>query len=459
VIVRDINYSGAVLNYDYNSMSPPKDYQPLPEKRPSLINQSLKPTLNQVGRKVTDQLSTIKSVVGNGLNDLVHSLAPLLDFEEEDMAEAAYVNTSQGNQGSAVGSRQMQRMQPSNSQTTRLAPSSKVQTNRTEDDSGDESSRKGKKRDLGLPPAPPANIDPLLGAEPMNVKEKPVGSTIQLKKQLSNSKLETPSKEPPLPGSGTTYGNIPDKLATSAEFEQLLQKATGGQPGNTITSSNTASSAITPGHHGGKEHKSSLFSPSWFPSSSSKHKKDTNKEKNRLSTGVDLGTISAIQQHAGDGSSHGETSTIVGAGHDRKSSQGNSHEAVGDRLLDLSEELLRVSAALAQAQHLSGGNRDENNDIQIATAKRLQGLADVLAGLTSIVDYDVKFGNKALPLVLPTVTSQGSSSANTSSEPTANNSTQPQHPDGYAGDHQVEDLSDDINRLSVNNLIDEIDRF
>jgi hypothetical protein len=367
VIVRDINHNGAVLNYNTDMMSPPKDYQPVQEgyKRPSIT------TISNAGKKVADRFVSLTSAVGHGLSGLVDTI--LDNFEENEDG----VNSPEGNPlfpaikagTSSAGS------------SRKVNMASRESLYDYEDEDVSASSATMKKQISG---------DPLLGVENVSSRQKkspvPGSSTAS----ITSSSPENGNSSPPhqLNGMGKGYANLPN----DASVDPLTKLGSPAQQKPKASSS--------------------LFSPNWFPSSSSSSStapssstkskildKDTEKGS-RLSVGVNL---SLLHSHSEDvssktGNDSGKTNEKVPA---KKRNSKHQENAVGDRLLDLADELIRIS----HTSHGSNGNdvmttRDsieDGNDVLTATARRLQGLVDVLSGMTNIVDYDTKYGNRTLP--------------------------------------------------------------
>jgi hypothetical protein len=373
VIVRDINHNGAVLNYNTDMMSPPKDYQPVQEgyKRPSITTASL----SNAGKKVADKFASLTSAVGHGLSGIVDTI---LDTFEED--EDGGVNSPEGNP---------------------LFPAIKGGTSSTGSSGKVNTASRASEYDYEDEDISPSNMkkqisgDPLLGVENVSARPKKSPAAGSTTAYLTSSSPENGNPSPPhlLNGMGKGYANLPGDAV-----DPLTILGSPGQPKPKASSS--------------------LFSPNWFPSSSSsssstapssstKHKmldKDTEKGS-RLSVGVNL---SLLHSHSEDVASKNGGSDSVKTGEKVAAKKRNSkhqENAVGDRLLDLSDELMRISHISHPSSHANNGNDvmttreslDDGNDVLTATAKRLQGLVDVLSGITNIVDYDTKYGNRALP--------------------------------------------------------------
>lgn len=359
VIVRDINEDGAILNYGQNVF-----YRD---------DQLARPTIVDFGKKVTDKLNVIKSAVGTGWNDIVqHMAAPLRDSNvEEDPNKEHMQHIYRENSALDTSSDKIEYHSNSIYKTNIAATPGTLQransqTNQTENPLMDETStvatedesvaRSSTHTDVAKEEPPKVevkavdpNIDPLSGLLTATTRSVPPAS---VKRPSALNK----------PGEGTGYANMPDSLM-SPSLENNKPFAA-----NTPTAS--------------KSSGMSLFSPNWFPSSSTKStkKKDQN---NRLSAGVNL---QDLQQYA-------ETSGEYAKGSSNETAKNN---AVGDRLLEIADHL----AALSGFDNGSG----DDEDVCIATAKRLRGLADILGGYTSIVDFDMKFANKELPKTFPHVT-------------------------------------------------------
>jgi hypothetical protein len=375
VIVRDINFNGAVLNYNTDSMTPPPDYNPVQSKRPSL--HTIKPALSNMGRKVTDQFTSVASAVGHGLSDLVNTIAPLLEYDESTDSPSSGFQSPDTFQSPAHITKPRD--------TTKKSSTSHYDYDDSEPSPPTAPAQKKKPQPL------PDNVDPLMGTD--NVVSRPK-KALPLDASSSN-------KESSLTGMGTNYGNMPEAVTDGSSTPIGANKVANKK--------------------GGK----SLFSPNWFPSSASKSKVDKETEKgSRMSAGVDLGAIhqemssSKDSKHVITGSNEAGTTSVT-----KKKSKHQHQEdaAVGDRLLDLADELTRMSQQYT-AQH--SAENDESHDILVATAKRLQALVDVLGGFSSIVDYDVKFGNRALPaprnssVDLPVPTNLSADSNDQNEEPT-----------------------------------------
>lgn len=350
VIVQSINFNGAVLNYQSDSMTPPKDYYPVQEGRKTGLK-AIKPALSNVGKKVTDLGFSFTAAVGNGLSEFVQSIAPLIEgFEEDEDSPSTSSHPSQF-RSPVPGSHAMKR----NSKTQ---PRVKVEYD-YEDEPIDSSSDGSKKEKTAIVNP---NADPLLGTE--NIVQRP-------KKAVEN----TSAKDIPLNGMGTSYGRLPDTYQDSS-VDPLLGS---GTPNNALQ----------------KKGSKSLFSPNWFPSSSTsssnvKEKTLKDLEKgSRQSAGVDLNVLQSYSRDKDTKDKEKEKEKEESSNLKVKSKRKHQEHAVGDRLLDLADELIRLSQQ----------NSDESTDLCIATAKRLQGLVDILSGYSSIVDYDTKFGNKALPSI------------------------------------------------------------
>jgi hypothetical protein len=385
VIVRDINSNGAVLNYVGDSMSPTSDYHQIHSEhhhRPSL--KGIKPALNHVRTKVHDQFSSIKSAVGRGLNDLVESFAPLIEGEEQPTDANNHSPTNSTPSVASLNSpppvkqhhqHQHQQHHKDKDPLASLIPKKKETTAYAFEEG-----------EATLPPVPPPhmkvpdNIDPLLGTE--NIVERP-------KKQLTTGPESTSSS---LNGFGKSYANLP---GDPPDLDPLLTKGINSTPGK-------------------KKSGKSLFSPNWFPSSSASSSKPEPEKGSRLSAGVDLNVLHSYQESVNNNNNGGGDShaTIAVAPPSAKKSKNGSitkihqQEAVSDRLLDLADELIRISQQCAAVNNNNAQEENPNhqsspandqNDALMATAKRLQALVDVLGGLSSVVDYDVKFGNRSIP--------------------------------------------------------------
>lgn len=391
--------------------------------------------LRGVGKQMSEKFSAVKSAVGSGLNALVDTVIEATSEQNHSDLQAA----------AAAG--------PSESGKNNKANSSSSSSN----SGAAASARRGSNKE------PVGDVDPLTG-QPLNKSSSssssaiPSGTPIPVGVPVEND--SSPSAAAPTPlvppaaplitGHGTGYGG-----ALAGSSGAASGSAGGGAGGSSGSKKHDddpfmfgSATSVTPAKlsSSSTSSSSSLFAPtSWFPSassSSSTQSKQDKKKANRASGGVDLHTLQSNLKELDEGSLLGSSggssakSSLFGLSSSSmkrtsdpaaaKSSSLANNNSVGDRLLELADQLVHPAYKSFPASSREGRDLQFEAEMRTETVKRLRALADVIAGLSSIVDYDMKFANAKLvsepppsapaapPLV--SVSSVATSSASSSSD-------------------------------------------
>lgn len=456
--MRDINVNGAVLNVDathYNSYSNIYDNNNQ-QQRGGLVSEVLN---SQVGKKVTDKFFSLKTAVGTGLNDLVHSIAPLLEGPEDQQPLPPHlrkpVSTAMPGSGTTYGSpppsstkKYQQQLQKANASLASSATASQKEKEKISDPlsmpspspsnspipggNGESASTKTASSSSSasatseVPPSSqnaPARVDnsgpamieevdPLTG---MVISRPAAPASAAMGKRPS---MTSTSGKHSIAGEGTGYANMPESVTTGPSTPMSTHKTVGG-------STSAAGGMQTPTQQSSSSRQGlSLFSPNWFPTSSSASTTaggtagtTRDKKKDRQSVGVDLRDLHLDGQPLSSAASTSTASTTAGGGSGGTSGGSSSNNgvregstalrakgnAVRDRLLEIADHLNQLSAICAASSPTGAGSseNDGEEDVCAGTAKRLMALASVLAGDSSIVDFDIKFANKELTTLLP----------------------------------------------------------
>ena len=189
---------------------------------------------------------------------------------------------------------------------------------------------------------------------------------------------------PKLTGKGTGYKNMPADVAQPDDRDPFHLTT------NPVNAADLA--ALT-----SPSLRSTFFTKEWFPGSTAKKDKHPRRE-NRSSGGVDLHVMHTHNRAA----SGTESSSDVDRSDSDTEGLGNSNKlrsvrpqvdrnAIGDRLLDLAESLANPAYKTMPNAFAHSEELDHEVAMRRDAVKKLRVIADVLAGLVSLQDFDTQF--------------------------------------------------------------------
>jgi hypothetical protein len=397
VLVRFIDSKGSVLNYNYDTMAPSS---PTPRQHGGSGKTSAKYSADSQSRQITTPQSTFRggayqdmgkkmteriSQVSASISDLVQAaIAPMMDgFDDDDDR-----NSCPGQDPLSAHKANTYRT-PSSTKNNNISSNSTVGKSDSPQNTEDTSSTSDPLSTNSSSKFDP-NIDPLTGARlQISTTTSSTTSGANSGAQIFNTSTA------PAPTSSQKGSSSVGAFATSSASTVTTNPSYSILFDDHSTSSNTTS-ASKPSRSGSL----SLFKPrEWF--SSQHHHGNAQSETNsdrRISGGFNMPIL-----HGNGGTVHDSQLNPVPL---RKKAMIAQNQTVGDRLHDLADYLMQFSGGNADSgTNGNNSNTDETgqDDACNAVAKRLRALADVLAGQTSVVDYDVKFTNRTLPVVLSSV--------------------------------------------------------
>lgn len=338
---------------------------------------------------MAEKFSAVTQAMGNGISDIVNSLA-----EYGDDADAGPASTQ------SQAHRDPLSAQPLSDASVRLVVKSDGHSAAVKGDNSAPTSATTSGKSTAITPvtssaalvAEPASMTPPPSDPLSGILLPPPTAAGAVDGDAQASAIPPPPHSPILTGKGTGYKNMP---ATAIKPHEDRDPLSG-----TGADSNVLTSPSITGYH----IRTKIMKSGWFPASTSK-KDHKSKRENRSSGGVDLHVLHSSlkamdSQHSdaeGSGaeeSDHNELRSIAPKNKATNGLSGAEKNAVGDRLLDLADLLVHPAYKNLSSTLTAGRELEYETEMRRDTVKKLRAMADVLAGLITIDAYDAKFAQR-----------------------------------------------------------------